>query len=49
MFKDDVKKTQKLDVVDTIRGYNPISSNKGTITNPPPIPSRPANSPVITA
>ena len=45
-LRDEVKRTQKLEVVETYRGYKPISNNRGTITNPPPIPNKPAKSPV---
>ena len=49
MFRLDVNRIQKLEVVDTIRGYSPISSSKGTITRPPPMPKSPAHKPVNTA
>ena len=49
MFKLEVKSTAKLEVVETFKVCNPISSNNGTITKPPPIPKSPANNPVTDA
>ena len=46
VFILDEKRIVKLDVDVTTIGCSPIYNKRGTITNPPPIPNKPASVPV---